>query len=213
MKIEIPRLEDQQKKDLWEKERSDLESKLDIYSKKIDNLENLENIIDNDEKEDYLDIDTKIDHGKLTSEQAMKRGDKLVNTDRNILENAARTVNVDGNTIIEVNKELERQIKELDNVDKDLVEIDFSLNRARKKITDMFKMYSKDKCIIWLIVAILIIIVTIIITSACGGDSKNNFNVPHDIFFSNNKTTNSSNYLFGPFNFMIIISLILLYLL
>ena len=105
MKIEIPRLEDQQKKDLWEKERSDLESKLDIYSKKIDNLENLENIIDNDEKEDYLDIDTKIDHGKLTSEQAMKRGDKLVNTDRNILENAARTVNVDGNTIIEVNKE------------------------------------------------------------------------------------------------------------
>ena len=35
----------------------------------------------------------------------MKRGDKLVNTDRNILENAARTVNVDGNTIIEVNKE------------------------------------------------------------------------------------------------------------
>jgi len=88
----------------------------------------------------------------------MKRGDKLVNTDRNILEKMGHTVNKDKDTMIGVNKELERQKENLVNVDKDLVEIDFSLNRARKKITDMFKMYSKDKCIIWLIVAILIII-------------------------------------------------------
>ena len=124
-----------------------------------------------------------------------------------------RIVNMDKDTMIGVNTALEGQVEILDNVDEDLTEIDFSLNRARKKITGMFKMYSKDKCIIWLIVAILIIIVTIIITSACGGDSKNNFNVPHDIFFSNNKTTNSSHYFFGSFNFMNIISLILLYLL
>ena len=74
----------------------------------------------------------------------------------------------------------------------------------------MFKMYSSDKCITCLIVVILIIIVTIIIVSACGGDNKNNFNVPHDIFSSNNKTVNSAHYFSNSIN---IITLILLYLL
>jgi len=94
-----------------------------------------------------------------------------------------------------------------------LKEINYSLERAKNKITDMFKIYSKDKCIICLIVLILIIIVTIIIITACGGDNKNSFNVPHDIFLSNNITTNSAQYFFGSFNFMNLISLILLYLL
>ena len=40
-----------------------------------------------------------------------------------------------------------------------------------------------------------------------------NFNVPHDIFSSNNKTTNSAHYIFSSSNFINTISLILLYLL
>ena len=60
---------------------------------------------------------------------------------------------------------------------------------------------------------ILVIIVTIIIVSACGGDNKNNFNVPHDIFSTNNKTTNSGNSLFYSFNSLTIIALLFLLLL
>ena len=56
----------------------------------------------------------------------------------------------------------------------------------------MFKIYSSDKCITGLIVVILIIIVVIIIVSACGGDDEKNFNVPHDIFGTNNNSTQNS---------------------
>ena len=114
-----------------------------------------------------------------------------------------------------VNIELNNQKEKMATIDKDLKEIEFSVDRARKKITNMFKIYASDKCVICLIVVILIIIVTIILVSAFGGDNKNNFNVPHDIFNTNNNatTTNSSNYLFRSFNIMRIISLIILYLL
>ena len=92
--------------------------------------------------------------------------------------------------------------------------MDYSLKRAGKQITSMFKMYSSDKCITCMIVVILIIIVTIIIVSACGGDNKNNFNVPHDIFnTNNNKTSNFGYYLIRQNKLRSLISLILLLLL
>mgnify|MGYP002626433524 CR=1 FL=1 len=112
-----------------------------------------------------------------------------------------------------IKTELIRQGGELEGVKQNLKEMDFSLERAKIKITSMFKMYQKDKFIICLIILILIIIITIIIISAFGGDKKNNFNVAKDIFFSNNITTNSAHFLLKTFNFMNIISLILLYLL
>ena len=209
MKLEIQNLKDQESRDVWQEKRSQLKSKFETYSK----MEDLRNIKVKSEKTDYLDVDAKVNHGELTSEQAMKRGDLIIEVDGTIIGRIEGIVKEDLGTLGGANEELDRQKGKLGDVDKDLKEINFSLERARKKITNMFKMYSKDKCIICLIVAILIIIITIIITSACGGDKKNNFNVPHDIFFSNNKATNSAHCFFGSFNFMNIIIFILLYLL
>jgi hypothetical protein len=210
MKSEIQNLEDQEKKDLWNKKKSELKSKFKTYSK----MEDLTNIkVKKSEKVDYLDPNAKVNHGELTSQQEIERGDLIIEVDGTIIGRIKKMVKGDLDTMGKTNEELVRQKDRLGDADKDLKEINYSLERARNKITDMFKMYSKDKCIICLIVGILIIIVTIIITSAFGGDNKNNFNVPHDVFFSNNITTNSAHNFYGSFNFLNIIILILLYLL
>ena len=104
----------------------------------------------------------------------------------------AKIVNNDVDQMKNVNVELNAQQEKLENVDSDLKEMDYSLKRAGKQITNMFKLYAKDKCILGLIIIIVIIIVVIIIVSICGGDNEKNFNVPHDIFGTNNNNTSSN---------------------
>lgn len=77
MKTEIQNLEAQEEKDFWREKTSQLKSKFETYSK----LEHLENIKIKEEKEDYLDVDVKVNHGKLTSQQAMERGDLIIEVD------------------------------------------------------------------------------------------------------------------------------------
>jgi prophage DNA circulation protein len=209
MKSEIQNLEDQDKKDLWNKKKFELKSKFETYSK----MEDLTNINVKSEKVDHLDPNAKVNHEELTAQQEIERGDLIIEVDGTIIGRIKRTVEEDLTAMKEADEKLKGQGGTLEGADRGLIEINYSLERARNKITDMFKMYSKDKCIICLIVVILIIIVTIIIVSAFGGDNKNNFNVPHDVFLSNNITTNSSHYFIGSFYFMNLISLILLYLL
>ena len=153
---------------------------------------------------DYMDPDAKVDSKELNDEQAKKRGDAILDADDNAIDNMGKIANKDVDIMKDVNGELERQNEQFDVADAELKEIDFSINRARKKITSLFKLYASDKCITCLIVVIMVIIATIIIVSACGGDNKNNFNVPHDIFGTNNKTssTSDSHYLIKRFNLM-----------
>jgi len=214
MKAELPNLLDKGNSNIWEETISKLKSKVKQYNEKIKNLENVNNEPE-DNNVDYLDPDENVNYDELNVQQVMDRGDKILNEDDNAIKNMANVVYQDVDQMKNVNVELNRQQEKLENVDSDLKEMDYSLKRAGKQITNMFKMYSSDKCITCLIVVILLIIITIIIVSACGGDNKNNFNVPHDIFNTNNNvtTTNSSNYLFRSFNIMRIISLIILYLL
>ena len=214
MKAELPNLLDTGNSNIWEETISKLKSKVKQYNEKIKNLENINNEPENNNV-DYMDPDEKVNYDELNVQQVMDRGDNILNEDDKAIKNMANVVYQDVDQMKNVNVELNRQQEKLENVDSDLKEMDYSLKRAGKQITSMFKMYSSDKCITCLIVVILLIIVTIIIVSACGGDNKNNFNVPHDIFNTNNNatTTNSSNYLFRSFNIMRIISLIILYLL
>jgi DNA repair exonuclease SbcCD ATPase subunit len=207
MKAEIQNLEDQEQVNIWNETVSKLKSKIKTYTEKINDLENVKV---EQEKADHLDVDANVNLSELNAQQVMDRGDKILDADDAAIKNMAHVVNDDVNQMKNVNVQLNQQQEKLENVDKDLVEMDYSLKRAGKQITSMFKMYSSDKCITCLIVVILIIIVTIIIVSACGGDNKNNFNVPHDIFSSNNKTANSAHYFSNSIN---IITLILLYLL
>ena len=150
----------------------------------------------------------------MNSQQVIDRGDKIVEANDKAIDNIQAHVNKDNEIMAGVNSNLQGQIEKFDKVDSDLKEMDFSVDRAKKKLTSMFKIYASDKCITCMIVAILIIIVVIIIVSACGGDNKNNFNVPHDIFGTNkNSTSNRGNSLIKSFNLISIISLLALYIL
>ena len=120
----------------------------------------------------------------------MDRGDILIKEDDKAINNMTENLNNGIGIMKKVNVKLHEQEEQLDNVNNDLKEMNYSLERARSQITSMFKMYSRDKCITGLIIVILIIIVVIVIVAACGGDNEKNFNVPHDIF--NKNTTSSS---------------------
>ena len=212
MKAELPNLQDQGNSNIWEENISKLKSKVKTYSEKIKNLDAVNDAPENNNV-DYMDPDEKVNYDELNVQQVMDRGDKILDEDDKAIKNMAHVVNQDVDQMKNVNIELNRQQEKLENVDSDLKEMDYSLKRAGKQITSIFKMYSTDKCITCMIVVILIIIVTIIIVSACGGDNKNNFNVPHDIFNTNNNITkNSANYFAHSNILWSIITSILLYL-
>ena len=208
MKLELSQLKEKRNKNEWDKSISDLTKKYKNYKNKFDQLQqsNIESDLI-----DYMNPDAKVNLDELNMEQVMKRGDEINNDNEKRIKNMGKVVQGDLDKMKEVNVELNAQHEKLGNVEDDLKEMDFSLDRARKKITSMFKIYSQDKCIMCMIIFILIIIVTIIIVSACGGDSKNKFNVPHDIFVSKNKTTNSSKYLLhysGIINYILFLLLL-----
>lgn len=91
-----------------------------------------------------------------------------------------------------IKQNLIKQREQLIATQKNLKEMDYSLDRAGKTLKNMLKSYATDKLILIMIVIIALVIVAIIIVGAVGGDKNNNFNVPHDIFGSGNKTATSS---------------------
>ena len=212
MKSELSELEGEGNKTMWGETVSKLKSKVKNYSEKIKELEEEQDKNGNNRSDslDYMNPDEHPNLDNLNVKQVMERGDNILDEDDKAIKNMANVVNQDVEQMKNVNVELNRQQEKLENVDSDLKEMDYSLKRAGKQITSMFKMYSSDKCITCMIVVILVIIVTIIIVSACGGDNKNNFNVPHDIFSKNNKTSNSSQYLKSSFDLLYIIYFILI---
>ena len=211
---EINNLKEEENKNEWEEIVNKLDSKNKEYKEKFNNLDSNNNVNEEEKDGDYLDPDAEVDLDKMNAEQAMKRGDKILDVDDKALDNMGQIVNKDVDDMKGVNIKLNEQIEKFDKVDSDLKEMDFSIGRARKKLTNMFKLYASDKCITCMIISIVIIIVVIIIVSVCGGDNKNNFNVPHDIFGTNkNSTSNYGNNLNKSFHFMNIIIILALYLL
>ena len=171
---------------------SKIKSKVKEYDKKIDKIKNSKQSSSGIPVDEHLNPDAKVDLNKLNVQQVMNRGDAIVKADDKAIDNMAKMVNNNEQQMKNVNIELNAQQEKLDIVDNDLKEMNFSLDRAKKQITNMFKLYAKDKCIVGMIFVIVIIIVIIIIVSACGGDNKKNFNVPHDIFEKSNNTASNS---------------------
>ena len=200
MKSELNNLLSEENKTNWSETVSKIKPKIKNYEKKIKKFEEeMTQIPMSGQVEDHLDVDAKVDLNQLNAQQVIARGDKILDVDDQAIDNMAKVVYKDVDQMKNVNVELNAQQEKLENVDADLKEMDYSLKRAGKQITNMFKMYSHDRCITGLIIVILIIIVVIIIVAACGGDNEKNFNVPHDIFSSNNKnsTTNAGGLIYG----------------
>ena len=199
MKKESHNLQSEKNKSEWDEIMSQLKDRKINYQNKIQDFES-KNIglisDDNRENNDHLNLEVKVDHSKLNVQQLFERGDVAAEQTDNAVNNMMHHANQGLSGMKEINAGLQEQIENLDNIETDLKEIDISLDRAKKQITDMFKMLSQDKIITCLIITIVIIIIAIIIVSACGGDKNKNFNVPHDIFIkSNNGTlTNQGNF-------------------
>ena len=180
MKMEIANLSEQKQQE-WENELSKLQTKNNALKQKVIELQNKkQNEINiNDE----LDINKKIDVSKLTSQQAIDRGNKILDDDDRAIKNMKKIVGQDLTTMKDVNVELNRQQEALEIADKNLTEIDYSLKRAGQQIKTMFKMYATDKLIMCMIIVIVLVIITIIILSAVGKKKNGGkSNIPTDIF-------------------------------
>ena len=180
MKMEIANLSEQKQQE-WENELSKLQTKNNTLKQKVIELQNKkQNEINiNDE----LDINKKIDVSKLTSQQAIDRGNKILDDDDRAIKNMKKIVGQDLTTMKDVNVELNRQQEALEIADKNLTEIDYSLKRAGQQIKTMFKMYATDKLIMCMIIVIVLVIITIIILSAVGKKKNGGkSNIPTDIF-------------------------------
>ena len=193
MEIELNYLKSEENIEKWKKIKSQLKEKKKDYKKKVDDFDTSNfGLIPDTQNDGHLNLDVKIDPKNLNIQQIMERGDKYQDEMDKAINNMLRLVHKGKDTMIDTNQKLNGQQQKLDNINDDLKEINISLDRAKKQITNMFKILSGDKRITCLIITILIIIITIIIVSACGGDNTKNFNVPHDIFFSNNNNTSTN---------------------
>ena len=178
IRFEIANLKEESNVNKWNEIVSQINSRNDNFKLRLDQLKNNQN---SNSIDDPLNIDAKIDVSKLTSQQAMDRGDKILQADRNAIDRMKKVVYQDLDTMKEVNRELLSQNEKLENAENDLKEIDYSVNRAGKQIKTMAKMLATDKLIMCMIVCILLVIIAIVIVSLVF-DSDEEENAKKDTF-------------------------------
>ena len=139
MKTDIMSLTQNENKTLWQKKYSSFKSQKEQMENKINNLKFGSNSNNINIEEDYMNINKKVDLSKLSSEQVMKRGDKILDEDEKSLQNMIKTLNKGKDMIQETKKELYRQMEAMDKMEGDLNETDGSLNRTKKTINYMNK--------------------------------------------------------------------------
>ena len=138
MKTDIMNLEQSENQRIWKEKLSYLKSQKEKLEIEINKLKSEGKNEINDE-EDYMDINKKVDLGQLSSEKVMKRGDKILEEDEKSLQNMIKTLSKGRSMMQDTNKELYKQMEDMDRIDGELNEIDGSLNRAKKTITYMNK--------------------------------------------------------------------------
>ena len=139
MKTDIMNLEQSENQRIWKEKLSYLKSQKEKLEIEINKIKNDVKGNEINEEEDYMDINKKVDLGKLSSEKVMKRGDKILEEDEKSLQNMIKTLSKGRTMMQDTNKELYKQMEDMDRIDGELNEIDGSLNRAKKTITYMNK--------------------------------------------------------------------------
>jgi hypothetical protein len=137
MKNDTDCLTQSENQKIWKEKYSNLKSQKEKLENKIKLIQNGE--VNNEDEEDYMDIDKKVDLNKLSSEQVMKRGDKILQEDEKSLQNMIKTLSKGRNMMQDTNKELHKQMEAMDRMDGDINEMDGALNRAKKNIYYMNK--------------------------------------------------------------------------
>ena len=139
MKTDLMDLQQSENQIIWKEKYSNFKSQKEKLEIEINKLKSEGKNEINDE-EDYMDINKKVDLGKLSSEKVMKRGDKILEEDEKSLQNMIKTLSKGRSMMQDTNKELYRQMDAMDRIDGELNEMDGSLNRAKKTINYMNKM-------------------------------------------------------------------------
>ncbi len=138
MKTDLMDLQQSENQVIWKEKYSNFKSQKEKLEIEINKLKSEGKNEINDE-EDYMDINKKVDLEKLSSEQVMKRGNKILDEDDKSLENMIKTLSKGRGMIQDTNKELYKQMEAMDKIHEGLNEMDGSLNRAKKNISYMNK--------------------------------------------------------------------------
>ena len=138
MKTDLMDLQQSENQIIWKEKYSNFKSQKEKLEIEINKLKSEGKNEINDE-EDYMDINKKVDLGKLSSEKVMKRGDKILEEDEKSLQNMIKTLSKGRSMMQDTNKELYRQMDAMDRIDGEHNEMDGSLNRAKKTINYMNK--------------------------------------------------------------------------
>ena len=179
IKFEIANLKEESNINKWNEIASQISAKNDSYKVRLDQLKNGGQ---NNNINDPLNIDAKVDLSKMTSQQVMDRGDQILKSDKDALNRMKKIVYQDLDTMKEVNKELLSQHEKLENAEGDLKEIDNSVNRAGKQIKQMAKMYATDKLIMCMIFCILLVVIAIVVVSLVFDSDEEGENAKQDTF-------------------------------
>ena len=86
-----------------------------------------------------MDIDDIFNLGKLSSAQAIKRGNIILDKDHESLQKITKIINKNLIIMKKTNKEFYRQMEAINKVEDNLKEIEKSLNRVKKIVTYMNK--------------------------------------------------------------------------
>ena len=140
MKTDIMNLVQEENRSSWQEKYCSFKSQKEQIENKISKLKIGTNDSSNfKDEEDYMNLNKKVDLNKLSCEQVMKRGDKILEEDDKSLQNMIKTLNKGRDMMKETNKQLYKQMEDMDRINQELNEMDGSLNRTKKTISYMNK--------------------------------------------------------------------------
>jgi hypothetical protein len=140
MKTDIMNLVQEENRSSWQEKYCSFKSQKEQIENKISKLKIGTNNSSNfKDEEDYMNLNKKVDLNKLSCEQVMKRGDKILEEDDKSLQNMIKTLNKGRDMMKETNKQLYKQMEDMDRINQELNEMDGSLNRTKKTISYMNK--------------------------------------------------------------------------
>jgi len=140
MKTDIMNLVQEENRSSWQEKYCSFKSQKEQIENKISKLKIGTNDSSNfKDEEDYMNLNKKVDLNKLSCEQVMKRGDKILEEDDKSLQNIIKTLNKGRDMMKETNKQLYKQMEDMDRINQELNEMDGSLNRTKKTISYMNK--------------------------------------------------------------------------
>lgn len=186
IKIEVQSLKEEQN----EKKFNEMIKSLSSKHKQLN--EEYKNSLKTDSTQStIIDMTMQKATGSESSLEVMNKGDVILDESGKAIERMEKKVNDAKDISKNIKSDLKRQIDQLDNTNKNLKEMDYSLGRATKTLGNMAKIVATDKFVMTMIVFIMILIIAIIVYSLVSGDEGITNSIT-DIFGASSNQESSS---------------------